>query len=229
MSIYSHYVGMGKLLSTVKLVRGALTLVRNPNRLDEVIELADEISRPEVMEEFVVEARKRPEAAQALAKKPRVHIDLPAFRRLPDGTLGREFARFVDAAGIDPADLPHRPARDEHEWVRAHLFETHDIWHVVTGFGTDVAGELGLQAVYLAQLPARLAPLLLSIGFLNTFIYAFDDKDRRMDEVARGWRLGRRAKQLFGVEWDNLWTVPLSEVRARLRVQVEERAEGAAA
>jgi ubiquinone biosynthesis protein Coq4 len=34
-------------------------------------------------------------------------------------------------------------------------YETHDIWHVVTGFHTDVAGELGLQAFYLAQFPGR--------------------------------------------------------------------------
>jgi ubiquinone biosynthesis protein COQ4 len=102
--------------------------------------------------------------------------------------------------------------------VRAHLYETHDFWHVMTGFDTDVAGEVGLQAFYLAQFPARLAAVLIGLMFLNTFLYRFDDRDRRMDAMVRGWKLGRDARPLFGVRWDTMWSTPLADVRAQYRL-----------
>ena len=81
-------------------------------------------------------------------------------------------------------------------WFFAHMRETHDIWHVATGFGTDVAGELGLQAFYLAQLKAPLSTLLLSVGMLNTFLYAMDDRDWRMRNIVRGWLMGKEGPLL---------------------------------
>jgi ubiquinone biosynthesis protein Coq4 len=89
---------------------------------------------------------------------------------------------------------------------------------VATGFDTDVAGELGLQAFYLAQFPARLAALLLGIGFINTFAYSFDDKDARMDAVVRGWQLGKAARPFIGVRWSELWELPLTDVRTQLGI-----------
>jgi ubiquinone biosynthesis protein Coq4 len=43
-----------------------------------------------------------------------------------------------------------------------------------------------------------------------------------MDAVVYGWTMGKRARALFGVRWNDLWSVPLSEVRARLGVVVDE-------
>ena len=92
------------------------------------------------------------------------------------------------------------------------------MWHAVTGFATDVAGELGLQSFYAAQLPGGLPLMLLATGFLNTALFAHHDRERRLDAVTRGWEMGRRAKPLFGVPWASLWGHPLGEVRAMLNV-----------
>jgi ubiquinone biosynthesis protein COQ4 len=201
-----------------KLLWASIKLVKDPKRLEEVIEMADAISSPEVMEQFVIDAQRTKNGASGLANRPRVTIDTRAFSALPIGTLGRAYADFMTANGLYAEDLPNRPSGNEHEWVRAHLFETHDIWHVVTGFRTDEAGELGLQAFYLAQLPARLAPLLLAIGFLNTALFAFHDKHARMDAIAAGWALGKQADGFFGVDWNAMWSKPIGEVRQLLGV-----------
>lgn len=216
-------------LVLAKLLYKSVILVKYPTRLDEVIELADEISDERVMAEFMAHIRKDATGARSLVEHPRLSIVRTELRQLPEGTFGRAYIDFMDGNGLDPEDLPTRPAADAAEFVSAHLFETHDLWHVVTGFGTDLAGEMGLQAFYLAQLPARLAPLLLAIGMANTLVYAFDDKDARMDAIARGWRMGKRARQLFGQDWKQMWSTPLAEVRARLGVQVAEEAGSVAA
>ncbi|MBP8809936.1 MAG: hypothetical protein KBG48_07050 [Kofleriaceae bacterium] len=203
-------------LTAVRLALAGLRLVRDPNRLEQAIGLADRLGESPAFLPILEHVRSLPGGPAALADRPRVAIELPYLRTLAPGTFGRATADFLDARRLDPADLPHRPASDELGWLRAHLFETHDLWHVVTGFDTDVAGEAGLQAFYLAQFPARLASLLLALIGLNTFLYAFDDRDRRMDAIAHGWRLGRQARPFLAVRWAELWERPLAQVQAEL-------------
>jgi ubiquinone biosynthesis protein COQ4 len=160
-----------------------------------------------------------PVGAAALRDKPRIHVDLDELAKLPEGSLGRTFADHMRANGLDPKSLPTLAASDELEFIRAHLYETHDVWHAVTGFRTDVAGELGLQAFYAAQAPGGLPWMLMAMGFLNTALYAMADRERRLDAISRGWEMGRAAKPLFGVRWDQLWSAPIEEVRRSLGVQ----------
>src|SRR5262249_22453881 len=161
-----------------------------------------------------------PEGARALEERPRIHIDMAELAALPPGTLGRTFHDHMVTNNLDPAGLPRRPATDPVAYVSAHLFETHDVWHVVTRFDTDVAGELGLQAFYMAQLPSRLPPLLLATSFLNAVFYDLDAVGARMAEIVRGWELGRAARPLFGVRWSEMWDRPLVEVRAALGINL---------
>lgn len=99
------------------------------------------------------------------------------------------------------------------------LYETHDVWHAVTGFATDVAGELGLQGFYAAQVPGGLAMVLIAMGFLNAAIFSLDDRERRFQAVVDGWEMGRRAERLFGVRWNELWDRPIDEVRVLFGVK----------
>jgi len=210
-----------RAVSLVKLARGAWRVAKDPDRLDEVIAIADSLNDTAAFSAIIDHVRALPHGPAAMVDRPRVDLDLVRLRQLPDGSFGREAARFLDARGLDPADLPRRPADTGEAWVRAHLFESHDLWHVVTGFDTDVAGEGGLQAFYMAQFPARLATILLGIIMLNTFLWKFDEKDLRMDAIVRGWQLGKQAGPLLGVPWAELWEVPLVEVRARLALPVD--------
>ena len=60
----------------------------------------------------------------------------------------------------------------------------------MTGYKTDVAGELGLQAFYAAQAPGGLPWMLLAMGFLNTALYAMNEREARFEAIARGWEMG---------------------------------------
>jgi ubiquinone biosynthesis protein Coq4 len=190
--------------------------VRDPNRLGQVFQLSDGVADPTVMKMMADYVSKTEVGRLALAERSRLKIDLAELRQLPEGTLGREFAEHMIKNGLDPAAIPVLPVKDEFEFVRAHLYDTHDVWHVVTGFGTDVAGELGLQAFYQAQLPGHLPMAIMTAGLLNTLFYSWGDRDARMNEIARGWQMGKRADQLFGVRWDKLWARPLAEIRVDL-------------
>lgn len=202
-------------------LRAFLRLVANPDRLEEVFSLRDQLDGEGSHElaDLVERLKEQPAVARAFRAGRRLPpLELAELRALPEGTLGREFARRMDAAGLDPAAIPHLEARNETSWFTAHLYETHDLWHALTGFGTDVAGELGLQAFYLAQLQGPLPVVILAAGMLNTLVKAMDDAPRRMEAITAGWQRGRAAAPLLAVDWQQALHEPLADLRQRLGV-----------
>ncbi len=221
---------MNPLMKPILAVRALFAfgrLVRDPNKLDEVFRILDALEESEQGKEIVREFRDDPAHARAFRERHGVgDIDLEALALLPLGTLGRTFADDMRARGLDPAAIEKRKGDTDADYVFGHLRDTHDVWHTVTGFDVDVAGELGLQAFYVTQFRAALSVLILALGLLNTFFYAMPDRTRRMDAIARGWMLGRRSKNFFGFDWKAHWATPLDEVRAMLRVDIAEEGIG---
>lgn len=211
-----------KPLRAAKALFSLAQLVRDPNKLGQVFEMADALADPAGLAETIGRLSKDPVKAAALDERHRFKIDLKELRTLPEGTLGRVFADHMIAENLDPAALPALAVTDRASFFRAHLYDTHDIWHVVTAFRTDVFGEIGLQAFYLAQIGGPLPPLLLAVGFMRVALYSVEAGPEMMTSVARGWRLGTEAKALFGVHWDEMWNLPIDDVRRRLNVDVQD-------
>jgi len=209
-------------LKTLRIVRAFWRLSQDPNRLGEVFAIADGGSKPEFLEETAAFVSRDPQGARALREGPRIGtIDLVALKKLPEGALGRVFAEHMIENNLDPRSIPvpsHAPG--DVRYVKTHLRETHDIWHVVTGFHTDVAGEIGLQAFYLAQLPSRLSAVLIAMAFLHLATKTIEPRDVIMGEVMRGWALGKQSRPFFGFDWKAHWASPLTEVRKLLGVDV---------
>jgi ubiquinone biosynthesis protein Coq4 len=208
-------------VSLVKVGYRMVQALRHPERLQDILALADVLAPPRSMRRLADALWRIPSAAAALRERPRVGaIDLAALRLLPPGTLGRAFAEHLDSHGLELSALPRREARTDTEYIRAHLLEVHDIWHVLTGFGTEVEDELGLMAFNLAQLGSPFAAGILTGGLANTLLYAFPERDVRMRAILRGWLLGKRSRLLFGTPWARLWESPLEALRTRFELDV---------
>ncbi len=206
-------------LTYARALRAFVRLVRDPTRLDEVFVLASSVETEEAAKKVAQVFQDDPHSARVLRERPRLgEVDLRRLSALPEGTLGRVFADAMTRMKLDPKDIIVPEGESDYDFVRAHLRETHDVWHAVTGFDTNVAGEIGLQAFYLAQFQAPLSALLLMVGFANTLFFAMEDRDRRMREIVRGWLIGKRAEPFFGVRWADLWETPLVDVQRKLRV-----------
>jgi len=213
------------LIQTLRAFHGFWQLSQDPNKLERVFEISDSAESTEILEEVAAYVRRHPRAARALRECPRIgEIDLKELAKLPEGTLGRVFADHMIANGLDPKAIPvPHVAPGDVRYVKAHLRETHDVWHVVTGFDTDVAGEIGLQAFYLAQFPSRLSAVLLAMAFVHLATKNIDPRDTMMNEIMRGWAIGKRAEPFFGFDWARHWTTPLAEVRRMLHVDTDVR------
>lgn len=211
-----------KTVNGLSLIMGLgsfMRLSKDPGRLDEVFRLSRKLATPQQLESIASELEARsPQSYEALRSQPRLRSAVVPEEQLPPDSLGRAYLDFMKANQLDPNDIPDMPVRSRGDYVLAHLYETHDLWHVLTGFATDVGGELGLQAFYSAQVPSPLSSLLLSTGLLNTALFSMEDRKRRMHEVVRGWKMGVEAKPLFGVDWDALWKQPLRAVQESFNI-----------
>lgn len=204
------------LVRRIQALRCFVVLARDPRRLDVVFSLRESLDDPSALEPVLQRLRAQPGPAAALRTRPRLpRIDLPTLRAMPAGSVGHAYAAFMDGQGLDPNAIPKLEATDDASYLSAHLYETHDVWHVLTGFAPDVAGELGLQAFYLAQLEGPLPVAILAAGLLNT-LGTLGDARPRMEAIVRGWELGNRARPFFGVRWADLLARPLADVRRDL-------------
>lgn len=79
-------------------------------------------------------------------------VDLDELRRMPAGSLGREYARMLDERGLLPLEISAETRSKYQDNPYALRYTTtHDLFHVLTGFPTTPAGEMGLFAFMIAQ------------------------------------------------------------------------------
>ncbi len=170
---------------------------------------------------LAVEAAEKSEiAAQAMTDRVRMpRYDLDAMAAMPEGTLGNVYARVARQRGIDPNLVEPIPHDSDADWLMAHMYETHDLWHLVTGFYYDNEGEFGVAGFYMGQMPkfsfiAFFAALLM----IRT---VWNDRDAiavHTKAFVDGYRMGERAELLIGLDWQSLYTRDLTELRQSLRI-----------
>jgi ubiquinone biosynthesis protein Coq4 len=152
--------------------------------------------------------------------------DLGAMRALPAGTLGREYARFLDSNGIAPLVVSADVRRRYHDRPYALRFTaTHDLHHVLAGFDTGLAGEAGVLAFNVGQGSAPVGRAMLS--FVRV-LYALASPTQAGvigDNVAVGLDMGRRADLVIAAPLESLFERSLEEVREMLHIP-DPRAAG---
>jgi ubiquinone biosynthesis protein COQ4 len=201
-----------------RALRALRLLVRDPYDTEQVFELSSNINVGSIrrrMPEFYAS-----EAGQRLFREDRSidtrHVDFDALANLPDGTLGREYVRFLADRGLSP-DIFQAPENvfDPHaSYVMKRMRQTHDLWHLVTNHATNPPGEVALQAFTFGQVGAPSSALIALAGTLR------HGRNHRglIGEVVRAYRAGRRAAPLAAFAWEDHWATPLDELRELLGV-----------
>jgi ubiquinone biosynthesis protein Coq4 len=211
------------MLNEARLALAAYRLHQDPSRLDQVLESVTKLAPREDVERAARAVRASSGAFdRASAERWMMAWDPRDLARCAPGTLGRAVHDHCAKWSIHPSAFPKRPRVTDGEYLVAHIENTHDVWHPVCGFESDAIGEIGLQAFYLAQFPNLLGLFLLGISHFRMLTHERSQYPRLMEEVTRGWLLGKRARSLFGVRWDAMWDRPLAEVRADLAIESEE-------
>jgi ubiquinone biosynthesis protein COQ4 len=151
--------------------------------------------------------------------------DRASLEKLPEGSLGRAYLAFCDREGITPGGLveasdavPMAPGlTDDERWFIDRMRDSHDLWHVLTGYRTDLTGELSVLTFSVAQTWGPGLTLLVLGGLMETYKSGEIGAHARK-LVADAWRTGRRAKWFATAPWEEWLGRPLDEVRFEMGV-----------
>lgn len=161
---------------------------------------------------------KYPQGKGAIEKRIRLgDVDLQKLHQLPKDTFGYAYANHMIENNLNPIQAGE--VNNDYQYLAAHIAETHDIWHVVTGCNTDILGEIKLEAFYVSQLYAtRFWLALITKNLLRAVVYDVEVSHKYMDALTEGWLMAKQAKPLFGMEWNQLWETSLEDVRNSLNI-----------
>jgi ubiquinone biosynthesis protein COQ4 len=179
--------------------------------------------------------REHPIGRRLLDERPDLGValtDMPALAATPEGSLGRAFHTFMDHPETIPGYLLSGliykdgwfdtvPMDDELRWAVERWIQTHDLMHVISGYGADLAGEglniyftggycLGISWRTTFWSPFGLAPRLMrpSVG-----------RDRWRGYLHEAWERGDAARRHLPFEsapWEELLPQPVEAVRSTL-------------
>lgn len=202
-------------------LKGVVGMLRNPEHTDSVFDIEDGLRHIEAYELVLAHVKAAPGVSDMIAERylaPEADID--ALLRCPEGSLGHAYAHHITDNGFDPDYFRKIDVADDLDYVLMRIRQTHDIWHVVTGFDTSRIGELSLKAFELAQIRRPMAAVITTGGVMR---YLLKDPEHLGDVlrgISLGYRLGLAAQPLLAQRWELDWDRPLDRWRAELMIDV---------
>lgn len=148
-----------------------------------------------------------------------------ALERLPRGSLGYCYAEFLQnhpASALERATLASSLQRfdptdtSDLAFVGSRLRDMHDLFHVLTGYGRDLLGELCVMAFCYPQHGTRSFAALALVGSLR--LRRTLDLPEVTDAVQQAYQQGRYAEWIPGQPIEDLLAENLDGLRARWRI-----------
>ena len=214
------------MFKNLKILWYTLQLSKNLSKTELVFKLyeavGEGINKAELEKEIEPFVAQNPGILEMYESKNPIWVeekyDLQALSKYKENSLAKVYTSHMLDLGLKPDFYPHDKNTDVFSFLENRNRKTHDIWHVVTGFGTDVYGEVALQAFYHSQSASP------EIGFviISQILGAINSGDStKMDSIfaaiSEGHTLGKTYKPLFGIKWEELWNEDIEKVRAKLK------------
>lgn len=211
----------------LRALAATLRLIHNKEDTSQVYRVTSSLDGPTIERSFQV-FRADPRGVAILAK-PRelrhVLADREWLRGLPEKSLGRAYLDFVESEGLSPEGFQQEMDESGETFEKAgpdrqkfiyRLRHTHDLLHVLTGYGRDMIGELSLLAFTRSLSNSLALGLIVALGqFKARQIFKGYPVSGALKE---GGQLGRAAGSLMLEPWEELLTMDIEEVRKRLNI-----------
>lgn len=211
-----------------KAIRHARAAARNKEDTSQLIGVFDALPWRQVAdaaEAFLSSERGRAIYA-AEPHLPDILDDHAALRRTAKGSFAHAYCDFMESEGLSAAGMVaasgdtrngHPMLPDGVEWYGDRLRDTHDILHVLAGYGRDPLGEQCVLAYLFHQRPS-VGHLCVAIVATLLIKRANRSKAPVLRAVIEARRNGKLAPRIAEQSIRELLPLPLEEVRRRLNV-----------
>lgn len=211
-----HFTELLRSLNNLKLLAA---IGRSGGDLSSIADLVDSFLDSPQMADCVRRFRALPGGAELMdGRYPPLQPNIEALRQLPQGSLGQRYAELITSLGYDPEFFRPRPVSSEAQWLTQRIATTHDIHHVVSGFGTGPQGETGVLAITAAQIGFPAYVLLTSAAGLASFRFQLERFEGISTAIGHGQTIARQAHCLALTRWEEGWDKPISQWRQELGI-----------
>lgn len=162
-----------------------------------------------------------PTGRRILRDRPRITsetLPLPYLRSLPENSVGRTYAAWLDREGVSPDTRDNVQYIDDEEcaYVMQRYRECHDFYHAVTGLPVFVEGELALKAFEFLNTVIPMTGLSLF-----AFVRLKPAEKERFFSLHLPWavRAGLKSKELINVYWEEVLEKNVDELREELNIE----------
>jgi ubiquinone biosynthesis protein COQ4 len=162
-----------------------------------------------------------PTGRRILRDRPRLSsktLSMDYLRSLPDNTVGRAYAGWLDREGVTPDSRSEVQYIDDEEcaYVMQRYRECHDFSHAITGLPVVVEGEVALKAFEFAN---TLLPMTgLSVFALTRMTPA---ERKRFFTIYGPWAVknGLGSKEVINVYWEEQLERDVDDLRTELGIE----------
>lgn len=151
--------------------------------------------------------------------------DHETLLRLPEGSVAHAYVAFMRREGLTAAGLVEESERvrrprygDQLEWYGQRTRDTHDLVHVLTGYGRDALGEQCALGFSYGQDRSWTALLIAWAGALEIRRRVKSDAPV-FKAVGEAQRMGAAARRIIEEDIRALLAEPLESARARLGIK----------
>ncbi|OJJ78282.1 hypothetical protein ASPBRDRAFT_167944 [Aspergillus brasiliensis CBS 101740] len=202
-------------------VGSAVGALINPRRADLIAACGEATATPYFIYRLRDAMLSDPTGRQILRDRPRITsetLKLPYLRSLPENTVGRTYATWLDREGVSPDTRDNVQYIDDEEcaYVMQRYRECHDFYHAVTGLPIFVEGELALKAFEFLN---TLIPMTGLSLFASVRLKPAERE--RLFSIYLPWALrsGLRSKELINVYWEKVLEKDVGELREELGIE----------
>ncbi|KAH8920905.1 coenzyme Q4-like protein, isoform CRA_d [Atractiella rhizophila] len=221
--LYPGHVRVSGIPRFILAAGSGLASLLNPERHD-MIAVLSETSSGYLLHRFRDEMKSHAEGRRILRDRPIIRTDtlnLNKMKGMKEGTLGREYANWLEVNGVSPDTRdPVRYIDDEElAYVLLRYRECHDMYHLISGpFPTSFSSEIVVKYFEFANLGL---PMSLLAGVFGPLRLKSAKRRERLFKTYVPWaiRAGGNARSLMGVYWEERWEQDLGELRKELGIE----------
>lgn len=200
-----------------------LRLLKNPNDTRAIFRMSDAFTKaspPAMIDTFMKRAYDDARFERAYQEKYWPYM--PSFDELQamaPGSFGQEIALFIERWGLDKDIFPEPKFASRPDYLRSRVYQSHDAWHVLTGYTPSIEDELALQAFSVGQHKQPISLLIVSGGLLHILDTHPEQGLEALSAVTTGFERGKRAKNLLVHDVLERLNDPLDRVRKDLNIE----------
>lgn len=206
-----------KIWDKLRIARIFIQLLFNPNRTDLIFQAVDIISENPDQEALrAIEEHMLSDAVfRSMYEENYVpeNPSLDVLSQCPDGSFGKAVYQHMTTNELNFELWPRGVSKSPIHYLTTRIYQDHDLWHALFGYGISVEDEVAIQAFGVAQFQSPIALMLVAGGVLR--LLAIDPRKalEAFKSVNAMYRLGQEIPFLISKRLHEHFNEPLEDVR----------------